>query len=197
MSEYNEKTLYTVIQEFYECANNTSNRQDLVSSITSFTNRNLCLVISVGNYNPDGLAPTLEWMRRIMRKKMERINKGKSHLSRDGSSGAGEKGKKGNNGAAVKKTSAEKTAHFSSEVGSNDETVGNLPAVNFHFEEKFDPFRKTGTLFGSLKKEIRHRYSKYLSDITDGLNLNCFIAFVFVFTLCFAPALCFGGILCN
>lgn len=64
-------------------------------------------------------------------------------------------------------------------------------------DEHFDPFKRTGFPFGSLVKEIRYRYSKYLSDITDGLNLHCFIAMVFIFTVCFAPALCFGGILGN
>lgn len=63
------------------------------------------------------------------------------------------------------------------------------------FEEMYNPFKKTGTWFGSLKNEVVHRYVKYASDITDGFSLSCLIAFVFMFTLCIAPALCFGGIL--
>lgn len=65
------------------------------------------------------------------------------------------------------------------------------------FQEKFDPFKKTGIIFGSLYREIKHRYSKYLSDITDALNWNCLISLLFIFTLCIAPALCFGAILGN
>jgi solute carrier family 4 anion exchanger 3 len=64
-------------------------------------------------------------------------------------------------------------------------------------DEDFDPFKRTGRMFGSLKSEVKHRYSKYLSDIQDGLTLHCFIAFVFIFTVCVAPALCFGGILAD
>jgi hypothetical protein len=66
--------------------------------------------------------------------------------------------------------------------------------------EEFDPFKRTGCLFGCLFNEIKYRYSKYLSDIKDGLNLHCLIAFVFIFTVCVAPAFSFGGILgkiCN
>lgn len=62
-------------------------------------------------------------------------------------------------------------------------------------EKEFDPFERTRKPFGCLINEIKHRYSKYFSDIADGLNLHCMIAFCFIFTVCFAPALCFGGIL--
>lgn len=61
--------------------------------------------------------------------------------------------------------------------------------------DEFNPFRRTGCLFGSLCKEIKYRYSKYPSDFKDALNVHCLIAFVFIFTVCIAPALSFGGIL--
>lgn len=62
-------------------------------------------------------------------------------------------------------------------------------------EDEFNPFRRTGCVFGSLWKEIKYRYSKYPSDFKDALNVHCLIAFVFIFTVCIAPALSFGGIL--
>lgn len=62
-------------------------------------------------------------------------------------------------------------------------------------DREFNPFRRTGCLFGSLCKEIKYRYSKYPSDFKDALNVHCLIAFVFIFTVCIAPALSFGGIL--
>lgn len=62
-------------------------------------------------------------------------------------------------------------------------------------KENFDPFKRTGKCFGSLINEINHRYKKYFSDIADGFNLHCLIAICFIFTVCIAPALCFGGIL--
>lgn len=61
--------------------------------------------------------------------------------------------------------------------------------------EDSDPFKRTGCLFGGLFKEMKNRYSQYLSDLRDGFNMHCFIAFIFIFTVCFAPALTFGGIL--
>ena len=64
-------------------------------------------------------------------------------------------------------------------------------------DDQFNPFRRTGCLFGSLCKEIKYRYSKYPSDFKDALNVHCLIAFVFIFTVCIAPALSFGGILGN
>lgn len=62
-------------------------------------------------------------------------------------------------------------------------------------DDEFNPFRRTGCPFGSLCKEIKYRYSKYPSDFKDALNVHCLIAFVFIFTVCIAPALSFGGIL--
>lgn len=60
---------------------------------------------------------------------------------------------------------------------------------------EFDPFKRTGHIFGSLINEIKYRYSKYFSDFKDALNVHCLIAFVFIFTVCIVPALSFGGIL--
>ena len=62
-------------------------------------------------------------------------------------------------------------------------------------EKKIDPFKRTGKMFGCLFKEVKYRYSQFFSDIRDGINLHCFIAAISIFTVCFAPALCFGGIL--
>ena len=66
---------------------------------------------------------------------------------------------------------------------------------NGHNKNKFDPFKRSSKPFGSLVNELKHRYKKYASDITDGLSLHCLIASIFIFTVCVAPALCFGGIL--
>lgn len=68
-------------------------------------------------------------------------------------------------------------------------------SVSKQSAENFNPFERTRKPFGCLINEIKHRYSKYFSDIADGLNLHCMIAFCFIFTVCFAPALSFGGIL--
>ena len=60
---------------------------------------------------------------------------------------------------------------------------------------KFDPFKRSRVPFGSFVNELKHRYKKYTSDLIDGLSLHCLIASIFIFTVCVAPALCFGGIL--
>jgi hypothetical protein len=67
----------------------------------------------------------------------------------------------------------------------------------FVYNHEYDPFPKTGRLFGNLIRELKYRYSFYLSDFRDALNIHCFIAFVFIFTVCIATALSFGGILGN
>ncbi len=64
-----------------------------------------------------------------------------------------------------------------------------------HEELEIDPFQQTRRPFGCLANEIKRRYSAYWSDLADGLNLHCLVAFVFIFTVCLAPALSFGGIL--
>lgn len=183
---------FALYKDFYECAYNSSQRQDLVTSITSFTNRNLCLVVPLGAYDTSLLAPTLEWMRGMMRKKLDKINRLKAKAG-----GGGSPPVRRRKIEAPTPRAAEKMNGMSTNTESEDRDHGVIENLPVRFEEKFDPFRQTGTMFGSLKNEIRHRYAKYASDLTDGLNLNCLIAFVFVFTLCIAPALCFGGILCT
>jgi hypothetical protein len=79
--------------------------------------------------------------------------------------------------------------------GGNGGADGDDPYDNDDDDEEFDPFKRTGYLFGSLCNEIKYRYSKYLSDFKDAFNVHCLIAFVFIFTVCIAPALSFGGIL--
>lgn len=134
----------------------------------------------LGIYDADLLEPTLVWIRRMMKKKIERINQSKRGVNSQNSM---------NNNKRDQDEAKDEVEK------SDDHCVDDRLLYVIGFEEKFDPFKKTGRMFGSLLKEIKHRYSKYVSDLTDGLNLNCFIAFVFVFTLCIAPALCFGGIL--
>ena len=60
-----------------------------------------------------------------------------------------------------------------------------------------DPFQQTGRAFGCLIRDVKIRYSMYCSDFTDAFNLHCFVALIFTFTVCIAPALSFGGILAD
>lgn len=58
-----------------------------------------------------------------------------------------------------------------------------------------DPLKRTGRPFRGLINDVKRRYPKYLSDITDALNLQCLATFFFVYFACLSPAITFGGLL--
>nr|XP_033801804.1 anion exchange protein 3 isoform X2 [Geotrypetes seraphini] len=62
-------------------------------------------------------------------------------------------------------------------------------------EEEGDPLKRTGLLFGGLLQDIKRRYPKYLSDVTDGLNSQCLAAVLFIYFAALSPAITFGGLL--
>ena len=167
------------------------NRAQLLKGITTFTNRNLCLVLPIGEYDDDVLMPAMEWINKMVNKKITKISQGTANKK------AKAKGMK-----ALEAAAAGGNAEFDESSGKKKEPTDRKKSRIMTIfgqepieDEEFDPFKRTGCPFGSLFKEIQYRYSKYWSDIYDGLNLHCFIAIVFIFTVCFAPALCFGGIL--
>ncbi|XP_025910200.1 band 3 anion transport protein [Nothoprocta perdicaria] len=61
--------------------------------------------------------------------------------------------------------------------------------------EDDDPLKRTGRPFGGLVRDIRRRYPKYLSDITDALNPQCLAAVIFIYFAALSPAVTFGGLL--
>ncbi|XP_030066755.1 anion exchange protein 3 [Microcaecilia unicolor] len=62
-------------------------------------------------------------------------------------------------------------------------------------EDEDDPLKRTGVLFGGLLQDVKRRYPKYLSDITDGLNCQCLAAVLFIYFAALSPAITFGGLL--
>ncbi|XP_066119561.1 band 3 anion transport protein isoform X1 [Saccopteryx bilineata] len=58
-----------------------------------------------------------------------------------------------------------------------------------------DPLRRTGMLFGGLVRDIKRRYPRYLSDITDALNPQVLAAVIFIYFAALSPAITFGGLL--
>ncbi|KAJ1183381.1 hypothetical protein NDU88_000203 [Pleurodeles waltl] len=62
-------------------------------------------------------------------------------------------------------------------------------------EAEGDPLKRTGIIFGGLVKDIKRRYPKYLSDITDALNSQCLAAVCFIYFAALSPAITFGGLL--
>ncbi|KAK2493221.1 hypothetical protein MC885_009236 [Smutsia gigantea] len=58
-----------------------------------------------------------------------------------------------------------------------------------------DPLQQTGLLFGGLVRDIRRRYPRYLSDITDALSPQVLAAVIFIYFAALSPAITFGGLL--
>ncbi|XP_028557596.2 band 3 anion transport protein isoform X1 [Podarcis muralis] len=58
-----------------------------------------------------------------------------------------------------------------------------------------DPLSRTGKPFGGLVRDIKRRYPKYLSDITDALNAQSLAAVIFIYFAALSPAITFGGLL--
>jgi hypothetical protein len=48
---------------------------------------------------------------------------------------------------------------------------------------------------GGLIRDIKNRYSLYLSDIKDGLHVQCVASTVFLFFACITPIVTFGGLM--
>uniref|UniRef100_H2ZCS9 Anion exchange protein n=1 Tax=Ciona savignyi TaxID=51511 RepID=H2ZCS9_CIOSA len=61
--------------------------------------------------------------------------------------------------------------------------------------EDDDPLRRSGHLFGGFIHDVKNRYPKYLSDITDALNLQCLASIIFIYFAALSPAITFGGLL--
>nr|XP_045585973.1 band 3 anion transport protein-like [Procambarus clarkii] len=57
-----------------------------------------------------------------------------------------------------------------------------------------DPLIRVGKPFYGLYLDIVDRYSKYLSDITDGFNVQVLAATIFIFFAIMSTAITFGGI---
>lgn len=168
-------------KEFHDCAYRANDRRELIENITSFANRSLCLVLPVGVFDDDLLKPIIEWMQNKMKKKTSKsISETKIYDKNSPTS------------SLMNKLSIRDTL-----VSVDDNKLVSSNGGGDGGDDEFNPFQRTGCLFGSLIKEIKYRYSYYISDITDALNLHCLIALIFTFTVCVAPALSFGGILAD
>ncbi|KAM5213003.1 band 3 anion transport protein isoform 1-T1 [Hipposideros larvatus] len=58
-----------------------------------------------------------------------------------------------------------------------------------------DPLQRTGIFFGGLVRDIKRRYPRYLSDITDALSPQVLATVIFIYFAALSPAVTFGGIL--
>lgn len=60
---------------------------------------------------------------------------------------------------------------------------------------KRNPMDRVSMPFGGLINDIKQRYPKYLSDITDGFDPQCVAAALFIYFACLSGAIAFGGLL--
>jgi hypothetical protein len=58
-----------------------------------------------------------------------------------------------------------------------------------------DPLRRTRTPFGGLVNDVKRRYPHYISDITEGFNLQCLAAAIFMYFAALSGAITFGGLM--
>ena len=59
-----------------------------------------------------------------------------------------------------------------------------------------DPaLQRTGQFFGGLVQDVKRKAPHYLSDITDGFNIQCLASIFFIFFACLSPIVTFGGLL--
>ncbi|CAF0718290.1 unnamed protein product [Brachionus calyciflorus] len=191
-------------KEFHTCVYQANDRRELIEGISYFTNKSLCLVLPLGDFDHDLMNPIVEWVRAKMKKKLEKfLSETEKHHDHDKTHTSPLQNK------YKKSISISKDSKTKSNNNNENEHLNAISKLQQHHvtsdheqddkssHEEFDPFRRTGRPFGSLILEIKYRYSKYLSDFKDALNLHCLIAFIFIFTVCIASALSFGGILAD
>ncbi len=58
-----------------------------------------------------------------------------------------------------------------------------------------DSLKRRNKPFGGLISDIKRRYPLYISDIKDGLNVQCLASIVFVYFGCVAGNIAFGGLM--
>ncbi|KAG8182792.1 hypothetical protein JTE90_009106 [Oedothorax gibbosus] len=62
-------------------------------------------------------------------------------------------------------------------------------------EPSYDPLKRTGRVFGGFIQDIKNRYPRYLSDITDGFTFQCVASVIFIYFAAISGAVAFGGLL--
>lgn len=60
---------------------------------------------------------------------------------------------------------------------------------------KDDPLRRTKKPWGGLVKDIKRRLPYYMSDFTQGLNLQCIASAIFIYFAALSAAITFGGLM--
>uniref|UniRef100_A0A9J7XME7 Anion exchange protein n=2 Tax=Cyprinus carpio TaxID=7962 RepID=A0A9J7XME7_CYPCA len=74
---------------------------------------------------------------------------------------------------------------------------GNVSTDEQEEEDQFDvdPLKRSGIPFGGLIHDIRRRYPRYISDLKDAMDTQCFAAVIFIYFAALSPTITFGGLL--
>nr|XP_015833088.1 PREDICTED: band 3 anion transport protein isoform X2 [Tribolium castaneum] len=82
---------------------------------------------------------------------------------------------------------------------SAEEAQGVTKALLAAEEEKKPPYsnplERTRRPFGGLINDLKRRYPYFKSDVTDGINAQCFAAAIFMYFAAVSGAIAFGGLL--
>ena len=143
---------------------------------------NLCLVLPRGDFSSELLSSMTEWIQKKMKKKPH---------SKHNHAPTVQPRKRRH--SLIPSKELKRNAKQVTTVSSQDSVIDT--SINENRKKRPDPFKPTGCLFGTLIQEATHRYKQYWSDIRDGLNWKCLVSAIFIFSLCLAPALTFGGVL--
>ena len=65
----------------------------------------------------------------------------------------------------------------------------------FFEKEGYDPLVRTSKFFGGLINDLKRRYSFYLSDFTDGFDLQVLAATIYIYMAGLTSTVAFGGLL--
>jgi hypothetical protein len=177
-------------KDFYHSVYRAHAQIEVVKAVSNYLSRSLCIVLPSSDFDIDLLLPIIDWLKPMLKAKAEKDHKKNrtvNFMDNNSNSKVKKSGNQSSNFFKVKSTNSN-NANFDNNNDNDDDDEDG---------ERKNPFERTGFMFGCLKRELKTRYSQYFSDILDGLNFHCLIAVFFIFTVCLAPALSFGGILAD
>ncbi|ESN92615.1 hypothetical protein HELRODRAFT_69270, partial [Helobdella robusta] len=74
-------------------------------------------------------------------------------------------------------------------------TAAKIESLAADVTQVDDSLAKTNKLFGGLTKDIKRKSAFYVSDITDGLSVQCLASIIFLYFACITPIVTFGGLM--
>ncbi|XP_018565326.1 band 3 anion transport protein isoform X2 [Anoplophora glabripennis] len=165
-------------QHFHNIAYKADSRKELLSAINDFLDDSI--VLPPGDWERQALLPIEE-----IKAKSEAIKKRKENALKKAKEAQGIEEKPllvaGEDISVCLKTKQPNCLDF---LGGDD---GKKPPYG-------NPLERTKKPWGGLINDVKRRYPYYKSDITDGLNVQCLAAAVFMYFAAVSGAIAFGGL---